>query len=261
MPRIVPVYLIFNGETGIVRFISAFQASSLGADPGQARASRCEEIEFACDPVDFVLSEVGSFPAAGDEERGTKNGFHGRLCLVAVQFRLSPQEAQDTTAGEDPLEVSVGDHRELVDVLAGHQLKRLDGRRSRGHGVHLSKRAALRLVRWFAASCHDPLYLMGVISPDTRSSCTTTKQRRPVRNTYSSKQSCRLRWALHGGVVAVHNVGDMSIPESRRQFYLGVAGSRPVSRNQPIKASHSPPKFALTKNRYRPERMNRKATV
>ena len=58
-----------------------------------------------------------------------------------MQFCLSSQEAQDLTTGEDPLEVSVGENRQLIDVLAAHQFKRLDSRRIRGNGVQLGERA------------------------------------------------------------------------------------------------------------------------
>jgi len=53
----------------------------------------------------------------------------------------------------------------------------------------------------------------------------TTKQRRPVRNTYSSTKILQAQVTLHGTVVCVHDVGDAPVPESCYQLYLNVAGS------------------------------------
>jgi hypothetical protein len=84
------------------------------------------------------------------------------LSLVAVQFRPRSQEAQNMTAGEHPLEVPVGDDRQLVEVLAAHQFQRLDGRRVWGNGAQLIERAHHTLHAGLRpAVASDFFYLMG----------------------------------------------------------------------------------------------------
>jgi hypothetical protein len=123
-----------------------------------------------------------------------KEWFHETLSLVAVQFCLSSQEAQDLTTGEDPLEVSVGENRQLIDVLAAHQFKRLDSRRIRGNGVQLGERAHHTLHTGLRPPVAiDFFHLMGrdqsgypVILDDDEAAT-------PGAQTCSSTKSCRLR--------------------------------------------------------------------
>jgi hypothetical protein len=63
-----------------------------------------------CNEVQFVASVVRPFLVNGTKQEWTKSGSHEPLSLVSVQFCLSPQEAQNLTTGEDPLDVSVGDN-------------------------------------------------------------------------------------------------------------------------------------------------------
>jgi hypothetical protein len=88
-----------------------------------------------------LLQLCAHFLVNGTKQEWTESGLHEPLSLVAVQFCLSSQEAQDLTTGEDPLDVSVGDNRQLVDVLAAHEFKCLDGRRIRGNRAQLGERA------------------------------------------------------------------------------------------------------------------------
>ena len=58
--------------------------------------------------------------------------------------------------------MSVGDHRQLVDVPAAHQFKRLDGRGIRGDSAQLIERAHHALHAGLRpAVTTDFLYLMG----------------------------------------------------------------------------------------------------
>jgi hypothetical protein len=83
-----------------------------------------------------VIVQVPVVRAEADRARVSRNAE-----LSAVQFCLRSQEAQNMSAGEDPLEVPVGDHRQLVDILAAHQFKGLDGRSIRGNGAQLTQSA------------------------------------------------------------------------------------------------------------------------
>jgi hypothetical protein len=46
--------------------------------------------------------------------------------LFVVQLRMSLQKAEDMTAGEDSLQPSIGDDRQLVNVLTVHHRKRFE---------------------------------------------------------------------------------------------------------------------------------------
>ena len=70
------------------------------------------------------------------------------------------------TAGDYPLDVSVGDHGQLVHVLAAHQFKRLDRRRFRGNGSQLAERAHYALHAGLRPTFSiDFLYLVGRNQP------------------------------------------------------------------------------------------------
>src|SRR5215471_18326844 len=79
-----------------------------------------------------------------------------------LQFCLSLKKAHDMTAGDQPLEVSVGDDRQLVYVFAGHQFKCLDRGSFRCNSAHLTEGAHHALHSSLRpAVAIDFLYLMG----------------------------------------------------------------------------------------------------
>lgn len=130
------------------------------------------------------------------------------------------------TTGEDPLDATVGDNRQLVDVLAAHQFKRLEGRRIRGNGAQLIERAHHTLHAGLRpAVAIDFLYLMGrdqsrypVILDDDETAASGSQD-------ILVDKILQTQLTLHSSVVAIHDVGDAPVPESRHQLYLNVAGT------------------------------------
>lgn len=130
------------------------------------------------------------------------------------------------TTREDPLEVSVEDNGQLVDVLAAHQFKCLDSWRIRSNGAQLTERPHHSLHAGLRpAVAIDSLNLMGrdqsgytVILDDDEAAATGSQD-------ILVDKILQAQMTFDSSVVLVHDVGDAPVPEYCHKLYLNVAGT------------------------------------
>ena len=59
------------------------------------------------------------------------------MCGRRLQLRTGSQQLHKMRSGEDPLQSAIRDHRELVNIVAGHEFQRVQHLRVRGYDVQL----------------------------------------------------------------------------------------------------------------------------
>src|SRR5919108_2106050 len=145
---------------------------------------------------------------------------------MPVKLRMSLEEPQHLSARENAFEMAIGNDRHLVDVFTRHQLQSLHRWSIWCYHLEIPQRTHNALHTGLCPLiARHLLHLVRRNEPHQIAILSDNKAAATAPQHVFINEVLQTKVRLYGPTVALHDVGNSTIAETRDQFYVNVAAA------------------------------------